>query len=94
MTLKTSRTTSRSFSRSRLDWHTEQLLAAGSRKIILMSHHQLFSSFATIGRGQASFQNPFLTQNLADWRRAGVKNIVAWLWGHEHLARDLRSGCK
>ncbi len=68
-----------------VDWHTAQLLSAGSRKIVLMSHHQLFSSFATIGRGQSNFQNPFLTQNLADWRNAGVRNIVAWLWGHEHL---------
>ena len=31
------------------DWHQQQLLAAGSRRIILMSHHQLFSAFATIG---------------------------------------------
>jgi predicted phosphodiesterase len=67
------------------DWHQEQMLAAGSRNIILISHHQLFSSFATIGAGGASFQNPNLTENLADWRAAGVSRIVAWLWGHEHL---------
>ena len=66
------------------DWHQQQMLGAGERKIILISHHQLFSSFATIGRG-ASFQNPFLTKNLADSRAAGVSKIVAWLWGHEHL---------
>ncbi len=64
------------------DWHQQQLLGAGRRNIILMSHHQLFSSFATIG---TSYQNPFLTQNLQDWRAAGVSKIVAWLWGHEHL---------
>jgi predicted phosphodiesterase len=67
------------------DWHQQQLLAAGKRNIILMSHHQLFSSFATIGAGGTSFQNPFLTKNLQDWREAGASNIVAWLWGHEHL---------
>jgi predicted phosphodiesterase len=66
-------------------WHRKQLLAAGSRKIILMSHHQLFSAFATIGSSPASYQNPSLTKNLEDWRAAGVSNIVAWLWGHEHL---------
>ncbi len=66
-------------------WHEQQLLAAGSRKTILMSHHQLFSSFATIGASGTSYQNPYLTQNLQDWRAAGVSNIVAWLWGHEHL---------
>jgi predicted phosphodiesterase len=64
------------------EWHQSQLLAAGSRKIILISHHQLFSAFATIGAG---YQNPFLTKNLADWRAAGVSNITVWLWGHEHL---------
>ena len=64
------------------EWHQSQLLAAGSRKIILISHHQLFSAFATIGTG---YQNPFLTKNLADWRAAGVSNITVWLWGHEHL---------
>ena len=67
------------------DWHQQQMLGAGERKIILISHHQLFSSFATIGRGGTSFQNPFLTKNLQDWRVAGVSKIVAWLWGHEHL---------
>jgi predicted MPP superfamily phosphohydrolase len=67
------------------DWHEQQMLAAGARNIILMSHHQLFSSFATIGPGGTSFQNPYLTKNLHDWRAAGVSKIVAWLWGHEHL---------
>ena len=67
------------------DWHQEQMLAAGARNIILMSHHQLFSSFATIGPGGTSFQNPYLTKNLQDWRAAGVSNLAAWLWGHEHL---------
>jgi predicted phosphodiesterase len=66
-------------------WHKEQLKAAASRKIILMSHHQLFSAFATIGPSHASYQNPYLTRNLEDWRAAGVSNILAWLWGHEHL---------
>ena len=38
------------------DWHQQQMLAAGSRNIILMSHHQLFSSFATIGAGGRAFR--------------------------------------
>ena len=66
-------------------WHARQLQAAGSRNIIVMSHHQLFSAFATIGTGPAGYQNPYLTQNLNDWRAAGVSRIVGWLWGHEHL---------
>ena len=66
-----------------------------------MSHHQLFSSFATIGAGGTSFQNPFLTKNLQDWRAAGVSKIMAWLWGHEHLLevyavprRVMAAGCR
>jgi 3',5'-cyclic AMP phosphodiesterase CpdA len=69
-------------------WHQQRLAEAGSRKIILFSHHQLFSAFATIGKVGLSgpqFQNPFLTKNLQDWRAAGASNIVAWYWGHEHL---------
>jgi Calcineurin-like phosphoesterase len=69
-------------------WHQQQLSSAGSRQIILFSHHQLFSAFATIGAtGPAGpkYQNPFLTKNLQDWRAAGASRIVAWFWGHEHL---------
>jgi Calcineurin-like phosphoesterase len=69
-------------------WHAEQLAAAGTRKVILLSHHQLFSAFATIGAVGSSgpgYQNPYLLQNLATWRATGNPNIVAWLWGHEHL---------
>jgi hypothetical protein len=69
-------------------WHEQQLAAAGTRKVILLSHHQLFSAFATIGAVGSSgpaYQNPYLLQNLATWRSCGNPNIVAWLWGHEHL---------
>jgi Calcineurin-like phosphoesterase len=69
-------------------WHEEQLAAAGNRKVILFSHHQLFSAFARIGAAGTSgpaYQNPYLLQNLAAWRSSGNPNIVAWLWGHEHL---------
>jgi predicted phosphodiesterase len=66
-------------------WHQEQLAQAGTRRVILLSHHQLFSAFATIGPGNAGYQNPYLSKNLSDWRSAGAPGIVAWLWGHEHL---------
>jgi hypothetical protein len=69
-------------------WHAQQFATAGTRKVILFSHHQLFSAFATIGKvGSAGpgYQNPYLLKNLTAWRAAGNPNIVAWLWGHEHL---------
>lgn len=70
------------------DWHKQQIASAGDRKVILLSHHQLFSAFATIGAvGSAGpcYQNPYLLQNLQAWSAAGNPNIVAWFWGHEHL---------
>ena len=53
-------------------WHQLQLTQAGSRRVILVSHHQLFSAFAAIGRSGKSYQNPYLTKNLQDWRAAGA----------------------
>lgn len=70
------------------DWHRQQIASAGERKVILFSHHQLFSAFATIGAvGSAgpSYRNPYLLQNLQAWSSTGKPNIVAWFWGHEHL---------
>ena len=75
-------------------WHAEQVAGAGSRRVILFSHHQLFSAFAKILAPASAppvpvipdYQNPYLTANLRTWQRAGSNNnIVAWFWGHEHL---------
>ena len=64
-------------------WHQEQLAGAGGRRVILLSHHQLFSAFEQIG---GAWQNPALTQNLAAWRAVTpAPGIAAWLWGHEHV---------
>jgi hypothetical protein len=66
-------------------WHQQQLCGAGSRRVILVSHHQLFSAFTRIGRSGTNYQNPYLAKNLEDWRAAGATGIAGWLWGHEHL---------
>jgi hypothetical protein len=64
-------------------WHQEQLAGAGGRRVILFSHHQLFSAFEQIG---GAWQNPALTQNLEAWRAVTpAPGIAAWLWGHEHV---------
>ena len=47
-------------------WHQKQLSEAGPRQVILLSHHQLFSAFTTIGASGTSFQNPRLIKNLQD----------------------------
>ncbi|HEU0300966.1 MAG TPA: metallophosphoesterase [Longimicrobium sp.] len=63
-------------------WHQRQLMNAGGRKVILFSHHQLFSAFEKIG---GMWANPFLEKNLADWEAASGIRPAAWLWGHEHV---------
>ena len=64
-------------------WHAQQLASAGGRRVILLSHHQLFSAFEQIG---GAWQNPYLTGSLAAWMGADpAPDVAAWLWGHEHV---------
>ncbi|YCM44591.1 metallophosphoesterase [Verrucomicrobiaceae bacterium 227] len=59
-------------------WLEDIIAASGDRKIILFSHHQLFSTFET--------------QGTKLWENTRFKNILtsgkifAWYWGHEHRA--------
>lgn len=50
--------------------------AADSRRLVLLSHHQLFSAYDDPG--------PYLRNRLADLLDRG--RIKAWFWGHEHKA--------
>lgn len=56
-------------------WVRRQVDRAGNRKVILMSHHQLFS----LGESQGAK----LAAKLGDLLNSG--RIFAWYWGHEHL---------
>jgi hypothetical protein len=56
------------------DWVREQV-EAGSHRILLMSHHQLFSTDPAKG-------GPKLREALADVLAGG--RITSWFWGHEH----------
>ncbi len=58
-------------------WIKDKVQNAGGRKTILLSHHQLFSTFETIG-GQA------VNQKLLAQVQDILPNLTAWLWGHEH----------
>lgn len=67
------------------DWHVERIKEfAGST--ILLSHHQLFSGFAQIGKrdvqGNLHACNPNLLESYGRFKEAG--RIAAWFWGHEH----------
>jgi hypothetical protein len=57
-----------------LVWLNSILAAAGTRKLILFSHHQPFS--------QLDNQGPKLQSALADLLEK--QRIHAWYWGHEH----------
>jgi hypothetical protein len=48
--------------------------AGGSRKIILLSHHQPFSAFEPGGKDLVAQLDPILQSG----------RILAWYWGHEH----------
>lgn len=67
---------------SEADWHLAKIQQAGSRKTVLLSHHQLFSPFGAVGtvNGQSYAYNP----NLLGTFQTVLPMIQWWFWGHEH----------
>jgi len=61
-------------SKAQVAWLNNIVAAAGTRKLILFSHHQPFS--------QLDEQGPKLQVALADLLKQ--QRIHAWFWGHEH----------
>lgn len=59
---------------SQIAWLTALVAQAGSRKIVLFSHHQPFSLFESQGKKLVERLRPVLA----------AKRIFAWYWGHEH----------
>jgi Calcineurin-like phosphoesterase len=57
-------------------WLRDIIAQAGDRKILLFSHHQLYSHFET--QGSKLWRHP----GFGDILRS--KRIFAWYWGHEH----------
>lgn len=57
-----------------VEWLEQVIAAAGDRKVLLFSHHQLFSRFDD--------QGPRLAAELGGLLQSG--RIFAWYWGHEH----------
>jgi len=65
------------------NWLLDKInLAAGKQKTVLLSHHQLFSPFGSVGSmdGDAYAYNP----NLRAVFQAVMPQIALWFWGHEH----------
>jgi hypothetical protein len=58
-------------------WLADKIATGGSRKNVLLSHHQLFSRFEDIG-GNAT------NQHLLSQVQSLLPKVAAWFWGHEH----------
>jgi hypothetical protein len=58
-------------------WVIEVIRGAGDRRIILFSHHQLYSNIESV-QGTKLFSHPEFGKLLRS------KRIFAWYWGHEH----------
>jgi Calcineurin-like phosphoesterase len=67
---------------SEASWHLNQISKAGNRKLVLLSHHQLFSPFGSVGslEGTPYAYNP----NLYDVFKTILPKVEWWFWGHEH----------
>jgi len=67
---------------SEADWHLNKIAQAGDRKVVLLSHHQLFSAFSSVGsqNGAAYAYNPNLYQVFSSI----LPKVEWWFWGHEH----------
>lgn len=62
---------------SEAEWLVEKIINRGTRKTILLSHHQLFSADEKF-EGQ-SFNIPLYKQ-----LSSALGQVDLWLWGHEH----------
>ena len=65
-----------------VNWLLSKISSTGGPRTVLLSHHQLFSPFGSVGsvNGQAQAYNP----NLFTSFQSIVGKIVLWFWGHEH----------
>jgi Calcineurin-like phosphoesterase len=68
-----------------LAWHCDRMREFGGRTILL-SHHQLFSSFSPIGPAGVAERRSAVNPRLLDAfkQMVAVKDVAAWFWGHEH----------
>lgn len=79
LTVSTNMTT---LNNSEIPWALDKIKDAGGRRTVVLSHHQLFSPFASVGSvdGVPYCFNP----NLYSIFKDVIPNIDVWFWGHEH----------
>jgi predicted phosphodiesterase len=64
-------------------WHLAQITASEGRQTILLSHHQLFSAFGSVGK-DADGKNYAYNPNLYSTFKNILGQVEWWFWGHEH----------
>jgi hypothetical protein len=62
---------------SEVEWINGLVANRGTRKVVFLSHHPLFSAFDPID-GKA------LNTVLLEQLQQSIPNVTAWFWGHEH----------
>ena len=60
-----------------VQWLNDKIANAGGRRTVLLSHHQLFTAFESIG-------NASVNDKLQAQVGPVLPNVTVWLWGHEH----------
>jgi hypothetical protein len=60
-------------------WIRDKIQNAGGRKTVLLSHHQLFTTFESIGP-----PGNRINQTLQKQLQAVLPAVTVWYWGHEH----------
>jgi len=60
-----------------VEWLKDKIANAGGRKTVLLSHHQLFSAYESLGPNK-------INQGLLDQVKDVLPQVTAWFWGHEH----------
>jgi predicted phosphodiesterase len=68
-------------------WQQDKLVNAAGRKTILLSHHQLFSAFDSVGQdvdGRSLAWNPNLQAAFTRGGQSLLPQVAYWFWGHEH----------
>jgi hypothetical protein len=63
-------------------WHRKMIQQAGTKKTVLLSHHQLFSPFGSVG--QVNKTSYAYNPNLLGVFQSLFSQVSCWFWGHEH----------
>ncbi len=67
-----------------VDWVKRRIATAGTRKTVLLSHHQLFTRYSNIVDPPPTPPGLAINANLQNQLGDILPQVSLWLWGHEH----------